>query len=142
MMQGFACDVDPRVAAASRWLRFTPVLSTLCVAAGTLLRSPAILWGFAIVAAVGASGWHAFDALFNGLVRRLVGAERLPPNPAPRRFAMAAAAAWSAAAGAFMAAGFVRTGIAAGGLLALAAALVAFTHFCLGSWMYHILWRR
>ena len=27
MLQGFACDSDPRVAASARWLRFTPALS-------------------------------------------------------------------------------------------------------------------
>lgn len=141
-LQGFACESDPRVAASARWLRFTPALSTLCIIAGTALRSPAVLWSFAIISACGAAGWHAFDALFNTLVRRRVRAERLPPNPAPRRFAMAVAAAWSAGAGWLMSVGFVSAGVTAGGLLAVAAVTVATTHFCLGSWVYHLVWRR
>jgi len=104
-LQGFACDRDARVGAAAPWLRFTPALSTLCIITGTVLRSPAVLWAFAIIAAIGAAGWHVFDQLFNTLVRRWVHAARLPPNPAPRRFAMAVAAAWSAAAGWLMSAG-------------------------------------
>jgi Domain of unknown function (DUF4395) len=142
MLQGFACDTDPRVAASAQWLRFTPVLSTLCIIAGTALESPTVLWSFAIISATGAAGWNVFDALFNTLVRRWVHAPRLPPNPAPRRFAMAVAAVWSAGAGWLMTIGWGRAGVAAGGALAVAGATVATTHFCLGSWLYRLLWRR
>ena len=142
MLQGFACETDPRIAASARWLRFTPALSTLCIITGTALRSPAVLWGFAIIAAIGAAGWNVFDALFNALVRHWVHADRLPPNPAPRRFAMAVAAVWSAAAGWLMTIGSGWVGVAAGCALAVAGATVAITHFCLGSWMYRQLWRR
>ena len=142
ILQGFACNTDPRVAATAQWLRFTPALSTLCIIAGTALRSPAVLWGFAIIAAIGAAGWNIFDQLFNALVRHRVRAPRLPPNPAPRRFAMAVAATWSAGAGWLMSAGQGWAGVAAGAALAVAGATVATTHFCLGSWLYHLLWRR
>lgn len=140
--QGFACDIDPRVAASARWLRFTPAMSTLCIAAGTALRSPAVLWSFAVIAALGAAGWNLFDHIFDSIVRHGVRADPLPPNPPPRRFAMVLAAAWSAMAGALMAAGFVWLGVAAGISLTLAGAAVATTHFCLGSWLYHFVWRR
>lgn len=140
-LQGFACDSDPRIMASTRWLRFTPALSTLCIIAGTVLRSPAILLGFALVAAGGAAGWNAFDALFNVWIRRWVQAERLPPNPAPRRFAMVVAAIWSTGAAWLMAAGWVGIGVAAGSVLAVAALTVATTHFCLGSWLYRLLRR-
>lgn len=139
MLQGFDCDSDPRVAASARWLRFTPTLSALSILSGTVLRSPPVLWGFALVAAVGAVRWNLFDVIFNGIVRHWVHAPTLPPNPAPRRFAMAVAAVWSAGAGALMAEGMTVAGVVAGGALAAAGALVATTHFCLGSWMYRIL---
>lgn len=140
-LQGFACDSDPRVAASTRSLRFTPALSTLCIVAGTVLRSPAILFGYAVIAGGGAAGWHSFDALFNGWIRRWVQAERLPANPAPRRFAMAVAAIWSAGTAWLMATGQVWVGVAAGSVLAVAGLTVATTHFCLGSWLYRILGR-
>lgn len=138
MLQGFNCDADPGIADSARWLRFTPTLSALSIIAGTALRSPAVLWTFALIVAVGAGGWNLFDALFDGVVRHWVRAPPLPANPPPRRFAMAVAAAWSVAAGWLMAAGLIRTGVAAGGALAVAGVLVATTHFCLGSWMYRI----
>lgn len=83
-----------------------------------------------------------FDELFNVLVRHWVGAARLPPNPAPRRFAMAVAAVWSGAAGWLMTIGLGWAGVALGSALAVAGATVATTHFCLGSWLYRLLWRR
>ena len=142
MLQGFVCDTDPRVAAAAPWLRFTPALSTLWIITGTVLRSPTLLWSFAAIAGVGAAGWNMFDALFAAVVRRWVRAPRLPPNPAPRRFAMGIASVWSAGAGALMAIGIGWGGVAAGIALALAGITVATTHFCLGSWLYHLLRRR
>ncbi len=142
LLQGFACDTDPRVAASARWLRFTPAMSTLCVITGTVLRSPTVLWSFAVIAGLGAAGWNVFDKLFNAIVRRWVRAAPLPPNPAPRRFAMAVAAAWSAVASALMAIGLNSAGVAAGIALAVAGAAVATTHFCLGSWLYHLMRRR
>jgi ABC-type polysaccharide/polyol phosphate export permease len=140
-MQGFACEAAPGIVACAGWLRFTPALSTLCIATGTGLRSPAVLWGFAVIAAVGAAGWNVFDEVFNRLVRHLVGAAPLPANPAPRRFAMAVAAAWSAGVGALLAGGFTWAGLVAGGALAMAGATVVTTHFCLGSWLYRMLQR-
>ncbi len=140
VLQGYACEPGSAVEAAARWLRFTPALSTLCIIAGSVLRSPAVLWAFAGISSLGAAGWHPFDATFNLGVRHLVGAEPLPVNRAPRRFAMMIAGVWSAGAGALIAAGFLKTGMVVGISLALAGALVATTHFCLGSWMYHLIW--
>ena len=139
--QGFACDTASFMIGA-RWLRFTPMLSTTCILIGTILRSPLVLWTFAGIALVGAAGWHLFDAVFNGIVRFWVQAPALGPNPVPRRFAMALAAAWSAVAGWLLSAGFTAAGMVAGGVLALAGAIVSSTHFCLGSWFYHRVWRR
>ncbi len=135
-LQGFACDTDPQVATMARWLRFTPVLSTICIVAGTALRSPALLWGFALITAIGAAGWNAFDAIFNHVVRRWIHSPPLPANPPPRRFAMALAALWGAGAGWLLSAGMTWAGVFAGSALALAGATVATTHFCIGSWVY------
>jgi hypothetical protein len=140
-MQGFACDSDPRVKIAGRWLRFTPAMSFIFLTIGTLLRSPVTLWAFAVVAIAGAVGWHAFDALFNGAVRHLFGAKPLPPNPAPRRFAMAAASAWAATSGVLMTTRWALAGVLSAAVLTGLAALVATTDFCVGSWMYGLLWR-
>src|SRR2546421_11478658 len=141
-LQGFACDSDPGIVAAAHWLRFTPIVSTFWIIVGVVSRSPLLLWGFAIVTVIGAAGWHPFDALFNALVRRWVNAPSLPPNPVPRRFAMAVAAVWSAGAGWLMSAGLIWIGVILGSGLALAGVIVATTHFCLGSWVYQRVWGR
>jgi len=62
--QGFACEVE-LVGQMAPWLRWTPALGAIWIAAGTTARSPAILWSFSLCAAAGAMGWHPFDALFN-----------------------------------------------------------------------------
>lgn len=143
-MQGFACTVDPATLATARWLRFTPLLSMVVLVAAAILHSSFLLWAFAIIAALGAAGWHLFDILFNAVVARALDAPRLAPNPVPRRFAMAIAAVWSAVAAGLIGAGYPRAGSGAALGLAAAAAIVGLTHFCIGSWMYwrmRSLWR-
>jgi hypothetical protein len=131
-MQGFPIETDPSIRRIAPWLRLTPSLSTLWIATGTALASPAMLLGFSLVSAFGASRHkHPFDRLH----------EPLPDNPPPRRFAMALAAAWAATAAALMATGHRRAGMLAGGLLGVAGATVASTHFCVGSWAYRQLER-
>ena len=140
-MQGFACDV-PAFGPIAPWLRWTPMLSTIFILLGTILREPYILWAFAVIAFVGAAGWNLFDALFNYGVRFVLRLPRLPPNPAPRRFAMGLAATWAAVTGVLFATGWIRTGLVAGILLLIAAVTVASTQFCFGSLVWRLLhWR-
>ena len=140
-IQGFACDV-PAFGPVAPWLRWTPMLSTVFIMLGIILREPYILWAFAVIAFVGAAGWNAFDALFNYGVRFVLRLPRLPPNPAPRRFAMALAATWATVTGALFTAGWTLSGLVAGILLLIAAVTVATTQFYIGSWLYRLLNRR
>jgi hypothetical protein len=136
-LQGFPIRSDPSVRRVEPWLRLTPSLSTLWIASGTALTSPAALLGFSLVSAFGASQHkHPFDRLYDRWIRRVAKSDRLPDNPPPRRFAMGLASVWAATAAALLATGHRRSGIVAGGLLGLAGATVATTHFCLGSWIY------
>ncbi len=139
-MQGFPIQSDPSLRRVAPWLRLTPSLSTLWIASGTALASPAALLGFALVSAFGASRpKHPFDRLANRGLRRLARRASLPDNPPPRRFAMALAALWSAAAAALLATGHRRAGLVAGGVLAASGVMVASTHLCLGSAIYRAL---
>jgi hypothetical protein len=141
-MQGFPFRADRSVRRIGPWLRFTPSLSTLWIATGTALASPATLLGFALVSAVGASQRkHPFDRLYDGGLRRLTGSERLPDNPPPRRFAMALAAAEAATAAALFLTGHRRAGRIVGAVLAASGAAVAATHLCLGSFLFRQLER-
>jgi len=136
-MQGFRVGSDPSIRRAQSGLRFTPSLSTLWIAAGTALASPAILAGFALVSAFGASQHrHPFDRLYDRWIKRVAKSAPLPENPPPRRFAMALAAAWAGTSAILFATGRRRAGVVAGALLATAGATVATTHFCVGSWVY------
>lgn len=136
-MQGFACETDARIAGVEPWLRLTPSLSATWIVAGTALASPAVLLGFALTSAFGASRReHPFDRIYNQGLRRITKTAPLPANPPPRRFAMGLAAAWAATSAALFATGHRRAGRIAGGLLGVAGATVASTHFCFGSLLY------
>ena len=139
-IQGFACDV-PSFGPMAPWLRWTPSLSAVFILLGTILQQPYILWVFAVIAFVGAAGWNLFDALFNYGVRFVLRLPRLPPNPAPRRFAMGQAATWAAVTGVLFATGWTRSGLVAGILLLIAAVTVASTQFCIGSLVWRLLHR-
>lgn len=139
-MQGFSGRAALRKVAP--WLRLTPSLSTLWITTGTALASPAGLLGFSLVSALGAARpTHLFDALYNRGIRRLIKGRPLPENPPPRRFAMGLAAAWAATAALLLRTGHRHAGRIAGGLLAVAGATVASTHFCLGSGAYRLIER-
>ncbi|MDB4970226.1 MAG: hypothetical protein JWN44_5915 [Myxococcales bacterium] len=141
-MQGFPIRANRRIRRIRPWLRLTPSLSALWITSATALASPALLLGFALVSALGASRRkHPFDQLYDRVLRRAVKSEPLPDNPAPRRFAMALAAAWAATAALLLVTRHRRAGRIAGGLLGAAGATVASTHFCLGSWAYRQLER-
>lgn len=134
-VQGYACE-EALVGQMAPWLRWTPALSAIWIAAGTTARTPSIFWSYSLCAAAGAAGWHPFDALFNKGVRHVFGLPRLPSNPPPRRFSMALAAICSGVTGLLFYQGLDNAGLVAGGLMTVAALTVATTQFCLGAWVW------
>ncbi len=86
--QGFD-DLSEAAKARYAWpLRFTPAVCIAVVAVGLVMRSPVVVGA---VALIGVSGvlfprGMVVDLLYNGIVRHLFGAPRLPPTPPPRRF--------------------------------------------------------
>lgn len=139
-MQGFSCSTESGVSEIRFWLRFTPALSTIWIGVGTVLASPFILWFFSAVSLLGAvSKFHIFDRVYNSWLQRLTKTPALQPNPKPRRFSMLLASIWSAVSGMLFMSGYINSGYISGALLFCAGALVATTHFCLGSWVYRIL---
>ena len=138
-VQGYACVDDRTLAQTQLWLRLSPALCAIIAAAGTALASPPILWGLAVVAAVGAVlPFHPFDLIYNVGVRRLTGTPKLPANGAPRRFACAVGTLWSLGAGALFFAGADVGGYLLGAAFVATAALVASTHFCVPSTVYGV----
>ena len=141
-MQGFSCSVGSVIPEVQAWLRLTPTISTIWIAAGILLTSPVLLFIFGAVSVFGSTREsHPFDALYNHGIRKLIDAPPLPSNPFPRRFSMALAAGWSTLVGILFMAGAVYWGYVLGTVLLIAGTANILTHFCLGSWIYHKIFR-
>jgi hypothetical protein len=83
--------------------------------------------------------FHPFDLLYNYGARYLTGTRPLPHQGPQRRFACAIATAWLLATGWALYTGSNLVGYALGVPLALVAALVSTTHFCIPSLMYNTL---
>lgn len=140
--QGFCGLDDATLEEIGPWLRWSPALCTLLMAAGVLLKSPMVIWGLAAVALVGALlPFHPFDLLYNYGARYLTGTRVLPHGP-QRRFACGVATVWLLATGWAFHAGAVIPGYALGVPLILVAALVSTTHFCIPSLIYNTLFRK
>lgn len=141
--QGFLDLDDETLAEIGPWMRWAPAICAAGMTAGTLLRSPPLLWGLAGVASLGAVfPRHPFDLLYNHGVRYLTGTRPLPRHGPQRRFACGLASAWLAGTGLAFHEGATALGYALGGSLTAVATLVATTHFCIPSLVYNTLFRR
>jgi rhodanese-related sulfurtransferase len=119
-------------------LRFTPFVCALLALYGLATRQPWVLftvsglgvWAFLFPAA------HPMDLFYNKVLRPLLGAAPIPPNPLQRRLACLSAAIMNALAGTLFLLGLPRAALVAGSLLLILQAIVIVTHFCALSWMY------
>jgi hypothetical protein len=141
--QGFRGLDDAALAEIGPWLRWSPALCAVFMAAATVLASPPALWALAAIALLGALlPAHPFDLLYNGVVRHLTGTRPLPHHGPQRRFACGVAAAWLAGTGLAFDQGAMTAGYVLGGTLTAVAALVGATHFCIPSLVYNRLFGR
>ena len=94
----------------------------------------------ALIAAIGgATSRHPFDAIYNYGVRRLIGAAKLPTNAAPTRFACAVAAPWIATIALAFQFEYTVSVYFLGTMIVGIAGIVASTHFCIPSVLFHFL---
>lgn len=136
--QGFRGLDDTALTEVGPWLRWSPAVCAVFMAAGTILASAAMLWTLATIALLGAlMPMHPFDVIYNHAVRYLTGTRPLPHHGAQRRFACAVGAAWLAATGLAFHQGWPVLGYALGGALTVVATLAATTHFCIASFIYN-----
>jgi hypothetical protein len=143
-MQGYGDLSDPERRSLWLGLRFSPGLCLAGIALGTALASPALLLAMAVTAGVGGfvTAKHPFDYVYDGVLRPLLGGPRVPPSPAPRRFACQMATPWIVAiAVAFWAGAPAVAWLLAAPLLMVAAAN-SITNWCLPSLVYGLLHRR
>ena len=111
---------------------------------GVLMQSP---WLFLALSA--ALGWSAlvptrslFDAIYNDVVARPRGLQKLAAAPAPRRFAGGLAAMLTLAIGMALLTGARSTAWALEAFLSVAVAAVVFGRSCAGAEIYEVLRRR
>jgi len=129
--QGFLGLSDDELKTVGPWMRFTPVLNLTFTAMATALSSVPLLVGLAILMAAGAvMPVHPFDALYNGLARRITRTQPLPKSGVRRRIVFAVGTAWLLlTAGAFLF-GKSTAGYILGGLMAVLIVPLAAIHFC------------
>lgn len=137
-IQGYAAlgEADRR----KLWLglRFAPALCLAGVAVGTAAGSPTLLLALAATALVGGflAPKHPFDYAYDLALRPLLGGPRIPPSPAPRRFACQLATPWiSAVAVALLAGSPTLAWVLAAPMLASAVTVTA-TNWCMPSFVY------
>lgn len=136
--QGFHGLDDAAMAEIGPWLRWSPALCTIVMAAGTVLASPPVLWTLAVIAAIGAIlPFHPFDLVYNHGVRFLTGTRAFPHHGPQRRFACGLASAWLIGTGLAFSGGAMTVGYVLGGSLTAVALLVSTTHFCIPSLIYN-----
>ena len=142
-MQGFVVLDERNVKDLDRWLRFTPAISLVIVAIGTILGSAWIMFGLLpFVLACVVLPRHPFDAIYNLGIRRWTGGISIPRHEAPRRFACAMASTLLVASGVAFHEGATMLGIVIGGFLASAAAVPVLTGFCIPAWIYQRVYAR
>lgn len=138
-MQGYGALSDQERRAQWLGLRFSPILCTALMAIGVALPEPILLFSVAAVAFVGGfRSKHPFDYLYEMVVRPLLAAPPVPPQPAPRRFACKLAGGWLVATGLAFVFAPDAVGYALGGVLVAVAVVVSTTNWCLPSLIYAV----
>jgi hypothetical protein len=119
-------------------LRFTPAVGTTLIVVGLVLQSPIWLGSMALVALSGAlfPRGMVIDLAYNYGVRHLFRAPPLPPTPKPRQFSYFLSASSLTGAALAFAFGLPALGFILGGMVVIGATILTTTLWCLGSWIY------
>lgn len=122
-------------------LRFTPAVGAIVIVIGLVLQSPIWLGAAALIALSGAlfPGGMVIDLVYNLVVRHLFHAPPLPPTPRPRQFSYFLSASLLAGAALSFLFRLPALGFVLAGLVVIGAAILTTTLWCLGSWIYRVL---
>ena len=138
--QGYLGLSDAELAEVGPWLRMAPAMCMVWAGVATYYQSTTailILVPFAFFGAI--LPGHPFEVIYNFGFRHIRGSRKLPPARGPRRFACAVATVWLAATAWALYSGAVLAGQVLGYSLAAAAAVPAFTDFCIPSFFYGLM---
>ena len=130
-VQGFLGLTDDELKEIGPWIRFTPVLNLTLTVLATALSLGEIIWGATKALLAGAiMPVHPFDALYNGIVRRITHTHHLPKSGVRRKIVFGIGAAWLLiTTGAFLL-GMQIAGYIIGGLMAIFIFPLATIHLC------------
>lgn len=139
--QGFGYLTQEAKSRYALSLRFTPAVGTILVVIGLVLQSPIWLGSLALVALSGAlfPRHMVIDLIYNLGVRHLFRAAPLPPTPKPRRFSYLISTSSLAGAALSFYYGLPVLGFILGGVVVMGATILATTLWCLGSWIYRMI---
>lgn len=122
-------------------LRFTPGVGATLIVIGLALQSPIWLGSMALVTLSGAllpSGMFV-DLVYNLGVRHLFRAPPLPPTPKPRQFSYLLSTVLLAGSALSFYYGLSVLGFILGGMVVIGGTILATTLWCLGSWLYRLI---
>jgi len=120
-------------------LRITPTVCNAFVLVGLYYQSWEVFAGLLVFGILGTftKSSQPIDFLYNKILSWVFKWPKLPPSPAPKRFACFIGAIFLAGATISFYFEWIVSGYIFGILYILAAGLMAVTHFCVGSWIYH-----
>ncbi len=125
-------------------LLFQPRVIGVLFIGAALYQQPGIFFALAAVLLWNAFLPHLnpFDAVYNHTLARRPGGIALSPAPGPRRFAQSLAGLFAIAIGALLALGWHMTAFFLEGILIAEIGALVFSGFCLGSFIFHLLFGR
>ncbi|HEC30405.1 MAG TPA: DUF4395 domain-containing protein [Candidatus Yonathbacteria bacterium] len=125
-------------------LRVTPALCIVTVLLGMYYASWQVLAVLSVFGLLGTvtKRWQPFDVLYNTALRYIFRWPKLPPSPAPKRFACFIGLIFLLGATMSFYFGWIIFGYIFSIFYIFAAGLMAMTHFCVGSWVYHHILRK
>lgn len=137
VQQGYNCPVG-ELRNISNGLRFTPLLCMFLAIYGLYIQNPYLHFA---IAAMGIlpfwfPGNHPIDLIYNYGFRHLVGGQKLPNNPLPRRIACLMGGLMNLGIGFSFLYSNVILAYVFGVVLIVLQLVVITTHFCVASWMY------
>ena len=136
-IQGFDAVDMQELAPVAPWLRLAFGLCALLGGLGTVLASPKILLGLALIAVLAAaSPVHPFDFIYNYGIRHVTGTGPLPRRGVPTRLGCGMGAVFVLVTAWTFSAGHMVVGYALGGVLTFIVLLASTTDVCIPSMIY------
>ncbi|MCI0691873.1 DUF4395 domain-containing protein [candidate division KSB1 bacterium] len=139
-MQGFVDLSDTELAEIRPWLRVSPALTVIWIAAGLFFGSAKVIWAIIPFSILGALlPGHPFDVLYNFGIHYLLGKRALPRYHLARRSCCLMASIWAGVVGWAFHSGATDLGYILGVLFIGAALLPVTIDFCIPAHLYGLI---